>query len=75
MMSKGIIQDDRLDELMNLIQKKCAYIKSIRNLDGRIQVQIPCIYANSEISWIEIFQAPIQVEKVIKSWLAMGEKV
>lgn len=63
------------EEIMNLIHEKCGYIKNIRNENGRIQVQIPWAYDDSLECWIEIFEAPSSVEKVITKWLSLGGKV
>jgi hypothetical protein len=62
-------------ELMKLIHENCNHIKKIRNLDGRIQVQIPCVYPDSETSWIELSQAPVNVEKAVRKWIELGGEI
>jgi hypothetical protein len=62
-------------ELMDLIHDKCNHIKKIRNIDGRIQVQIPCVYPDSEMSWIELSQAPVNVEKAVRKWIELGGEI
>jgi hypothetical protein len=63
------------EELMKLIHEKHKSIRNIRRMEKRIQVQIPCMYPESEISWIDIFQAPFSVEKIVTKWLCMGGEV
>ena len=60
-------------ELKDLIHDKSGYIKDVRIFEGRIQVKI--LDDDSEISWIEIFQAPSHVEKVIVKWLSLGGEI
>lgn len=63
------------DELLKLIREKCYYILNIRKIKSYVEVQIPCTYQESEISWIPLSQSTIECEKIIEKWLSMGGEI
>ena len=63
------------EELLNLIKNKWSVIVDIRKSKGFVEVKIPCMYEDSEMSWIPFWQAPVPVEEIIRKWIDLGGQV